>query len=473
MFKIQNRNKSQKEGLGTIIDPMGNGISYPVKICFYDEATKEREAFILEEEQVIEISHQSQKTKLKYKLQEKFSGRWEDSTEYLRVLPKSFQPLKPSNIINFSGGLQATCKSNVVVDRYRSLWRDRTPWGVVSIYDKDGFVLESNRIVMGRQAYSVGGIRKPKKLLKGTYIYGDTPSPSYGHFITEGVARLWYAKKHPNIPIIWIRGKSLSVMQEKILKLLGIKNKSIFINETVELEECIFPFPSISLGDYALPGYFEFMGVVSPKAIIKGKKIFLSRGELDSAGRKETNSKELDELMKSYGFDIYYPEKYSLEEQLHEISTSEIVAGIEGSAFHTLVFYNKAPSTQFVVFGRHRMGRGVYEHIKNGMGLKYTTVNILDIECGNVLTARSDVVINFKKLENILDQTNGLEKEVAQFGVTALSEKNIKNYLDIVMDFPSKPNALQLKLQDLVFDFDENDIEKLKKKIGDIYSYVS
>ena len=62
-----------------------------------------------------------------------------------------------------------------------------------------------------------------------------------------------------------------------------------------------------------------------------------------------SNEIEMENILKTRGWKIIYPENITIRDVLEELSTSEIILGIEGSAFHPMIFFKKINSTVYTL----------------------------------------------------------------------------------------------------------------------------
>lgn len=278
--------------------------------------------------------------------------------------------------------------------------------GFAGVYENKIPVPESRRLTMGCQLFFFPPYQEAESFSDEVVIYGDVPNSGYGHFLLDAMARLWYAKDHPDIPIIW-NGERLPSFAPAIFDIVGIRNRHLFLKKPTRFKEVIFPFPGVAIGNYFLSGHEKFLGAYPGKPLIPGKKLYLSRKNIK--GRNLVDEEAIEKLVSRYGFTIYYPEEHPLTDQLDELSSSEVVLGAEGSALHSAVLLKQPIRTRFYAIARHRMGSGVFEHIRICKNIQYITFNLL--ANNKRITANSEFNIDIKKLEHILSETNGLTED--------------------------------------------------------------
>lgn len=196
-------------------------------------------------------------------------------------------------------------------------------------------------------------------------IFGGVFFHHFGHFLLETLGRLWFAKKHPHIPIIFIAHNAYILDFEKeILSLLEITNKIYFVDRQIKVNQLFIPEAG-----YCIPNTFDeshrcFLSVYKPGETISGKKIYLSRRHFGGES-SITNEDELEKLVMEYGYTVVYPEEHSVSEQLELLGSAETVLAIEGSALHSLILLESVSAHVLII---PRPGQSA--------SLNYTTIAI-------------------------------------------------------------------------------------------------
>lgn len=324
----------------------------------------------------------------------------------LRWAPNAVTGAAP--VMQTDGGVPYTRRTNVtlaprilrrfgqgslVTEGYIGAWEDSNP------------VAEALDFVLGRQEMLFQpDLPEAATRHAGPVIYMGRPHSSWGHFITQGLARAWFAVRHPELPIVWDNPRELPAYQQRVLEMIGLRNQQFYLTEPSHWDEVIFPFPSVCIGDYVTSTYTESVGCVAPEEPLPGKKLFLSRsGTSNFPGGTEG---QLDELVEQFGFTVFRPEQHAIEVQLEEISSAEVVLAVEGSSLHTPVLLRDPIRTQFWALSRHRRGTGLFEHIRAAKGLRYETLNFLQ---SRTRRARDPLDLDMSSFSEALRRTGGLE----------------------------------------------------------------
>lgn len=327
-----------------------------------------------------------------------------------RWVPRELRGEVPAPYLSNSNDLQHSVRHRVVLapgvrgrhgkglhvtTGYIGAWVDKRP------------IPEALLSVLGRQYSDFLPYTSPTATVSEPVIYLGAPQSGWGHFLTQGLARIWYALDNPEVPVVWDAG-SLSGFQREVLNLLGYRNREYFLRTATRFAEVIFPQPGICIGDYVHPVFTEHVGLQVGAPVVPGKKILLSRSKLGTGAAPGSPAEDpLDRLARDFGFEIVHPEAYSVREQLDILSSSAIVLGIEGSAMHTPLLLADGTQTQFFALTRHRAGSGVFEHLRQAKGLKYATLNFKK-ESG-LSGFRGELDLDFETMRIVFELTDGLE----------------------------------------------------------------
>ena len=187
----------------------------------------------------------------------------------------------------------------------------------------------------------------PEKSIFAGYAVGH-----FGHFLLDGLSRVWLIKQYPDIPIFWLcaAGQTgYSSFQSSLLRILDIGNPAVFLNAPTQIAEALVPDAG-----YISPRYFaqeqaDALAVWS-RPTVRRQRVWLSRTALIDRGGI-TNEDVVEDLLQRKGWRIVRPETMPLSEQLDILAESEHVAGVEGSAFHLLMLL-KEPKCRITIIAR-------------------------------------------------------------------------------------------------------------------------
>ena len=218
-------------------------------------------------------------------------------------------------------------------------------------YTSDGQFIEDSLLYRGRPAE----IQKPTKHLSETYIYGGCLFGHFGHFIWESLSRLYAIKQHNDCPIIFIMpDNTLFNEQAMFFKSLSIHNEIHIVKIPTSVENLIYFSPGSSINPLFISDEqinslqcFDFSCDTNDKK--SETKVWLSRSNLLFG--TILNEQVIEIVLAKKGYKIIRPETLPIYEQVRLISTADIVAGFDGSAFFSLLF-SKEVYSKFFIFNR-------------------------------------------------------------------------------------------------------------------------
>jgi capsular polysaccharide biosynthesis protein len=234
----------------------------------------------------------------------------------------------------------------------------------MGVYDPSGDCIEETLI---RRRFSKGkerqiGVRAPPSSSSIYHdinaIYAGPLLNHFGHFLLEGLARIWFARRHPEIPIVWScpsaeqldpSRPAMTKWQNEILALLGVNNPRILVQSPARFKSLHIPEVGYVIQDYFHP---EHMGAlaVTPHTPKRGHNVWLSRSKLNQF--QNLSIAGFEQSLVHLGWTIIYPETLAIAEQMSHLASAERVAGEEGSALHSLIFLKTSPDLRVDIFRR-------------------------------------------------------------------------------------------------------------------------
>jgi hypothetical protein len=190
----------------------------------------------------------------------------------------------------------------------------------------------------------------------GEAIYAGAYYERFGHFLLEGLQRLWWAKDRPDLPIVWAAPdhwttvRPLRQWQRDLLSIIGIRNEIIILTAPAHFDLLHVPDAGYKYADWCHPRQAEFLACYEGPPQIPGRKLWLSRSGNHAVG--VINSEIIERRLRPEGWRIIHPERLPMREQLDELAQAEIIAGEEGSAFHTLLLLRDVSQKELKVFRR-------------------------------------------------------------------------------------------------------------------------
>lgn len=232
------------------------------------------------------------------------------------------------------------------------------------LYDRDGrFIPKSGRRDFG------GGYVESDRILDLTVadeisedvVYLGYLMLHYGHFLIDSMIRFWIFVLHPeyrNYRIVYSyyrHTESLPAYADEILRTLtgAADDQMIFVDHPVRLTgRVIVPEWSYEPGSYIATPWQKTFDAVASKVTPKGsgKRLYLSRGKLSSAGRQEFGERMVEEILQTGGFEILWPETMSLTEQIACYRSASLIVSTNGTLAHNILWC--APECRQVLLSR-------------------------------------------------------------------------------------------------------------------------
>lgn len=195
---------------------------------------------------------------------------------------------------------------------------------------------------------------RPQRLL-GTHYFLGNFLPHWGHFLLDGISRLWLLKLLDED----IRRQMKFICFDvefpnwawALLEPFGINRENvIFSKQDISVENLIVPLDSYRTHLTANPLYQPVLNDIKDYYAPQAKphrKIFLSR-KFQQARQME-NESELEAFFSDLGFEIVVPEKQSVKEQVALAAEASVLAGAAGSGMYLAGF--QSPGTKSLFFG--------------------------------------------------------------------------------------------------------------------------
>lgn len=174
-------------------------------------------------------------------------------------------------------------------------------------------------------------------------VFGGFLYDHYGHFLLESLGRLWFEGAGRGHPIVWIAatGGTWRPWMDELADMVGIGPDRVVL----DTEDGALAVDSLLVGDqgfevnrYMHPWFVDRLAVVPAVRPTPGEgtHVWLSRSALGEIGGVDEEG-AIEQRLAGAGWTIVHPEQMSVAEQVRVLASAAHVAGIEGSAFHTLL----------------------------------------------------------------------------------------------------------------------------------------
>lgn len=179
-------------------------------------------------------------------------------------------------------------------------------------------------------------------------LYGGFITHHFGHFITEGLARLWALDKNPNeYRHIAFLGAEINEMALSVLNVLGVDKSNIIQPQKVtKFSNITIPSAGLVLKkgmsqhmkDYIQNGVRSILNINANRLANRCQGIYMSRRLIDKNDRPIVNELELEQELLMRGYRICHPQHLSIVDQIIEINSCDKIIGPLGSAMHNLLW---------------------------------------------------------------------------------------------------------------------------------------
>jgi capsular polysaccharide biosynthesis protein len=170
-------------------------------------------------------------------------------------------------------------------------------------------------------------------------VFGGYLFDHYGHFLMESLARLWAPSPEPPVPVVWIAGwtESFSPWMSDVLDVVGVADDRIVVTSAggpLRVGELLVAEPGFEFGSYMHPWFARRL---ARRCVVPAPAghVWLSRSVRAPISGLDEEA-ELEARLADCGWLVVHPEDLSVAGQLDVLAHAVHVAGLEGSAFHTL-----------------------------------------------------------------------------------------------------------------------------------------
>ena len=203
------------------------------------------------------------------------------------------------------------------------------------------------------------GPDEPVRDLPGRHLFAGHFRRHFGHFLVESTARLWALDHVPGIEsILYLpyRGDTDRGIDthDDFFRLLGIDIPLRAYPGVCRVEDLVVPELGFGWGErYAgSPAYRAFIqGRLAHVAAEGPERLYVSRARLRAERGGVLGEPVIEAAMARAGFEVFYPERHPLAEQIARYKAARQIVGLDGSALHLAAFVVR-PDTQVTMILR-------------------------------------------------------------------------------------------------------------------------
>lgn len=221
----------------------------------------------------------------------------------------------------------------------------------------------------------------------------------FGHSYTDNLRKLWFLNTNECASLLnegaelvyttsW--NYSLPAAIVDVCKLADYDiTQARHITELTQFDEVYIPDNSLVASNYGRLYCDAYVSCIKrinnnvPGGKSWGEKIYFSRSKFSLGKKKEYGEKSIERVFKKIGYNIIYPEDYSLIEQIQMVRQCKSFASTEGSVAHLSLFCK--PGTQVTIINKAN-----YLNYHQVMINEFADLNVTYIEAHHSVKADQD-----------------------------------------------------------------------------------
>ena len=185
-------------------------------------------------------------------------------------------------------------------------------------------------------------------------IFGGALIYHFGHFMIECTSRLWYLVQNPSpdkkIIFLPMGQWTFKPWVYEFLELFGLpEDRIVILDKPMQFKSVTVPDQAVFIitrysKEFLMP-FKQMLSNVQPTEGVR--KIFLSRSKELSSARSIYNQEYFEEFYRAHGYEIVYPEKLSIAEQISLVSGADEIVTFLGTLSHWVIYCR--PSTKLII----------------------------------------------------------------------------------------------------------------------------
>jgi len=200
-------------------------------------------------------------------------------------------------------------------------------------------------------------------------------SKHYGHFILEGLSRLWFYlnSENMNYKCVYISGDGKDRFND-YFKLFGLKEENILkITKPTKFRRVIVPESSIRLHDFYHVKYKETIDKIKENINpAEFEKVYFSKARIKN--NRAVGEASIEEVFSKNGFNVVYPEILSIYEVVSILKGCKVFAASSATSIHNSIFMNDGNT--FICLNRSAHFHPIQTMIEKMRNLKSIYVDV-------------------------------------------------------------------------------------------------
>ncbi|MEM9210829.1 MAG: glycosyltransferase 61 family protein [Pseudomonadota bacterium] len=321
------------------------------------------------------------------------------------------------------------------------------------VYDQDGVFQHHAALWRGGVSLTTPSEVLPlsEAHLPGRWMWGGVLLNHFGHFLTEATSRFWafpdLADDVKGIAFIHKRNGDVSELHHQFLKLCDIEAELKVIKTPTIVDELIIPGQGFGLGpiSFGTAAHQKLFRSAFAKDITPDgpDRLYVSRSGLVAVKGGVIAEEAIEAEMAKNGYEIFHPQRYSLDVQLARYKAAKKIVGLDGSAFH-LAGFALRPDQDVAMIKRRSSTAAMHivSQLHGASGKAPPLIDVIDYDWIVESRGRADRFsigqINMPALGRILDEHgfidhhvlwDDLDPSMVKDEIAALSKRTKQKYV--------------------------------------------
>ncbi len=242
----------------------------------------------------------------------------------------------------------------------------------------------------------------------GLHYFAGAAWSHFGHFILEGLSRLWLLARVPEsiraeLRFVFYNDRPLPDWQLEFLEALGVAaERIVYLTKPQRFERMIVPSLAYNLHRWAAPAQgdtWEHIG----RAFDRGDgptRVYLSRSRYPH-NRTLLDEAEIEQRFQARQFTVLHPQELSIADQVAAVRHARLIAGSAGSAMYLSAFARRG-ARKLIISPRNFTFRDdqLISHLRGGQ-LAYFLCTPGD---SYINPRKADYQVDLERLDSAIDR---------------------------------------------------------------------
>ncbi|MEM6480528.1 MAG: glycosyltransferase 61 family protein [Pseudomonadota bacterium] len=286
------------------------------------------------------------------------------------------------------------------------------------VFRDDGSFCQISRTLISANRFTATCARpEPQARLPGRHLFAGVGRHHFGHFLLECVSRLWASEDADYDGLVIIPKRDIdfeAVFRRRFAPFLDLLTGGLpvyLVRRPLQVETLVVPTQGIghlrwSQGTERFRRFARSR--VAERIMPNGPDLlYVSRRQLKREEQMVDQEERIEALMTQSGYEVFHPQKHSLEEQSARYRAASHIVGADGSAFHLAPFAISVGTTLGLIQRRNRpeIVSALTSQIRAFCDVDLVTINALANRRESDLRDKTHAPIDFDLLKKQLEDT--------------------------------------------------------------------